>query len=97
MRTSESFVCRLDTQSVTDMEKLQEIRNSVAATNRILKYRSDVRLRVEVRGRKPLVKMPIGNCFYKRSSGKPVAYDWGGNIVGGIANAAKLDVYIYYR
>lgn len=38
--------------------------------------------RVVLRGRKPISKI-----YY--------SYDRGGNIVGGIANASKLDVYIY--
>ena len=40
--------------------------------------------RVVVRGRKPINKI-----YY--------SYDRGGNIVGGIRNASKLDVYIYDR
>lgn len=40
--------------------------------------------RVVLRGRKPIHKI-----YY--------SYDRGGNIVGGIRNASKLDVYIYDR
>ena len=40
--------------------------------------------RVVVRGRKPINKI-----YY--------SYDRGGNIVGGLRNASKLDVYIYDR
>ena len=35
--------------------------------------------------------------YYYPGSVRPVSYDWGGNIVGGIKNATKLDVYIYRR
>lgn len=40
--------------------------------------------RVVVRGRQPISKI-----YY--------SYDRGGNIVGGIRNASKLDIYIYER
>lgn len=94
MRNSESFVCRLDVQSAADMQKLQDIRKSIAVSNQILGHQ---KLRVEVRGRKPFVKMPAQDGWYKKSSGNPVSYDPHGNIVGGLANASVLDVYIYNR
>ena len=94
MRHSRSFICRLDVQSAADMQKLQDIRKSVAVSNQILGHQ---KLRVEVRGRKPFVKMPAENSWYKKASGNPVAYNMFGNIVGGLANASALDVYIYNR
>lgn len=92
-RTSKSFVCRLDVQSATDMEKLQVIKSSVGAMNQHVSRK----LRVVVRGRKPFVKMKTaGGWFHSESTG-PVAYDVFGNIVGGIANASMIDVYLYKR
>lgn len=88
-RTSENFVVRLDTQSVEDMIKLQEIRKTVSIINRI----SSEKLRVDVKGRKPIQKGVIRN----RITGKVIAsgsYGYGGNIVGGLANAQFYDVYI---
>jgi hypothetical protein len=92
-RTSESFVCRLDVQSATDMEKLQVIKSAVSAMNRQV----DRKLRVVTKGRKPFVKMKAAGGFFNPPSKNPVAYDVFGNIVGGIANASMIDVYLYKR
>jgi len=92
-RKSKSFLCRLDVNSAAEMEKLQSIRNVVSAMNKGL----DVKKRVVLRGRKPVVKMQDpGGVFYRGSKGL-VGFDRGGNIVGGIKNASMLDVYIYDR
>lgn len=80
-RKSESYLTTLDTQSVYDMSTLNIIKNAIRASNKGSKFKK----RVVLRGRKPEVKI----------NGK--SYDWGGNIVGGISNATKLDVYIYDR
>lgn len=93
MRKSQSFVCTLDAQSAFDMEKLQVIKDTVSVLNKQI----GVKKRVVLRGRKPLTKMmDKGGFFYKASKGL-VSYDRGGNIVGGLANASMLDVYIYDR
>ena len=92
-RTSTSYVCTLDVNSVVDMQLLEVIRKTVKVSN----FRMPNKKRVVLRGRKPAEKMIApGGYFYPRSKG-PVAYDWAGNIVGGIKNATKLDVYIYDR
>jgi len=89
-RTSENFVVRLDTQSAEDMIKLQDIRKSVSVMNRMSK---DVKFRVDVKGRKPFQKGVIRNPI----TGRVIAtgsYGYGGNIIGGLANAQFYDVYI---
>lgn len=88
-RTSENFVVRLDTQSADDMIKLQDIRKSVSVMNRM----SSEKFRVDVKGRKPIQKGVIRNPITGRiiASG---SYGYGGNIVGGLANAQFYDVYI---
>lgn len=86
-RKSTSYVCTLDVNSVSDMETLQAIRKTVRVSN----YRSPAKKRVVIRGRKPATKMTVCGKV------NPVSYDWGGNIVGGIANATKYDVYVYDR
>lgn len=88
-RTSENFVVRLDTQSAEDMIKLQEIRKTVSVMNRMSKES----FRVDVKGRKPFQKGVIRNPI----TGRVIAtgsYGYGGNIVGGLANAQFYDVYI---
>ena len=90
-RTSTSYVCTIDVNSVVDMEKLETIKQTVKTLNDgfVLPYKK----RVVLRGRKPRCKQKIYSQgkIYNRS------YDLGGNIVGGIANATMVDVYIYDR
>jgi hypothetical protein len=88
-RTSENFVVRLDTQSAEDMIKLQDIRKSVSVMNSM----SAQKFRVDVKGRKPFQKGVIRNPI----TGRIIAtgsYGYGGNIIGGLANAQFYDVYI---
>lgn len=58
--------------------------DTIKATVRAVNAYSKNKKRVVIRGRKPINKI-----YY--------SYDWAGNIVGGIRNASKLDVYIYDR
>lgn len=83
-RTSSSYVTTLDTWSANDMQELSLIRKTISKVNK----RGNEKYRVCVRGRKPIVKR-----FTK--SYQLVSYDYFGNIAGGLANATKLDVYIY--
>ena len=92
-RKSQSYVCTVDVKSVNDMEKLQAIKDTVSAMNRM----TATKKRVVIRGRKPIVKMENpGGMFYPGSKGF-VGFDRGGNIMGGIKNASMLDVYVYDR
>jgi hypothetical protein len=93
-RTSTSYVATLDVNSVSDMENLVMIKKVVKSIN----YRNPNKKRVVLRGRKPEVKMEIKPNFWTGETCKsPVSYDWAGNIVGGIKNATKIDVYVYDR
>ena len=90
-RTSTSYVCTLDVNSCLDMQLLEVIRKTVKISNNRIPNKK----RVVIRGRKPVVK---ATCV-DRWTGKTgtYSYDFGGNIVGGISNATRLDVYIYDR
>lgn len=87
---SAAYVGTYDTSNKSDMDKLSELRKSVALLNKTdafgtHRYTGTFRkMRVCARGRKPIIK-----------SGP--SYDWGGNIVGGLSNAGEFDVYIYER
>lgn len=83
IRISNSYVTTIDFLSTVDMEKLQAIRDSVRVLNSLTK--SSDKFRVCLRGRKPILKV------------KNKSYDSGGNVVGGIKNAQRADVYIYVR
>jgi hypothetical protein len=87
MKRTDAYLCTLDVNSVTDMQMLEVIRKTVSISN---KY-TTTKKRVSLRGRKPEQK------FFKLRTGNFVSYDWAGNIVGGIKNATKLDVYIHDR
>ena len=85
-----SYLGTFVTSDKGDMDKLAELRKSVALLNKtdafgMHRYTGTFRkMRVCARGRKPIIK-----------SGS--SYDWGGNIVGGLSNAGEYDVYIYER
>jgi|LakMenE01Jun11ns_1017448.scaffolds.fasta_scaffold9693082_2 hypothetical protein len=81
MRYSTTYVTTIDFMSTSDMEKLQAIRASVRVLNSLTK---NSKFRVCLRGRNPILKVNK-------------SYDRGGNIVGGINNAQRADVYIYPR
>lgn len=69
-----------------DVQSVSDIQTlaMIKATIKAANAFSDKKKRVVLRGRKPI------------SKGR-YAYDRGGNIIGGIRNASKLDVYIYDR
>lgn len=90
-RKSSSYLCTLDVYSVADMLDLALIRKCVSVGNKL----STNKKRVVVRGRKPVVKMHYTGHY--NSTKGPVSYDFGGNIMGGLANATVYDVYIYDR
>lgn len=87
-RTSDKFLVRLDVNSSGDMIRLQEIRKAIS----IINATSAQKFRVDVKGRKPIKKDFIKNIYtgHVRIGG----YGYGGNIVGGLANAQFYDVYI---
>ena len=90
-RTSTSYIFTADINSASDMLQIEELRKAIKSLNTI----SDKKKRVVLRGRKPLVKMDKYNPYTGKMS--KLSYDWAGNIVGGIANATKIDVYVYNR
>ena len=91
MRTSTNYVITIDPLSAVDMEKLQVIKKTIKSINQSNKNKK----RVVLRGRKPIVKTPVRNFWTGQIGFR--GYDWGGNIVGGLKNATKIDVYVYDR
>lgn len=91
MRTSTSYVTTLDVNSVVDMQTLATIKATVKAVN----AHNNKKKRVVLRGRKP---QNVGRSVnFWTGKTKIGGYDWAGNVIGGIRNASKLDVYIYDR
>ena len=96
-RQSDSYIGTFDVQSAADMQQLSDLRQMVRNLNKTLKVKTGKTFRIVVRGRKPVVKMlPTSRYPYNRPKGA-VSYNFGGNIVGGLANATKLDAYLYER
>lgn len=87
---SDSYIGAFDVDSLEDQKELKLVRGMVAWANKSMKERGDTyRYRVCLRGRYAKNKMKIGN--------RNVAYDWSGNIVGGLKNAKEVRCYIYRR
>ena len=57
--------------------------------------KSDKKLRLEKRGREPFIKEVVRNPWFGYT--RLLSYDWGGNVVGGLSNASRIDFYIYDR
>jgi len=90
-RVSKNYVCTLDPLSTSDMTELQAIKDSVRIINKI----GDTKYRVCLRGRKPAYKIIRHNHALNKT--RVLSYEYGGGIVGGLANATRYDVYIYER
>ena len=56
---------------------------------------SKKKLRLEKRGREPFVKQVVRNPWFGYT--RTLSYDWGGNVVGGLKNAKRIDFYVYNR
>ena len=56
---------------------------------------SSKKLRLVKRGREPFVKQEVRNPWFGYV--RTLSYDWGGNVVGGIKNASRIDFYILER
>jgi hypothetical protein len=92
-RKSTSYVCSLDPQSCVDMEILETLKRAVKVLNKDVKWESihSVRglravknyKRVRVKGREAIEKV----------NGK--SYNWSGDLLGGLGNARRFDVYIH--
>lgn len=91
IRNSDYYVTTLDPKSANDMETLDLLRKTVRMTNNI----QEKKLRLVLRGRRPIEKQEVHNIYTGKTS--TLSYDWCGNVVGGLANASQYDVYIYTK
>ena len=96
-RQSDSYIGTFDVSSEKDMEQLSYLRDMVRSMNKMLKRETGKTFRIVLRGRAPKAKVAMINGHFLSSSHKPVSYTYIGNIVGGLANATKVDAYIYTR
>ena len=91
-RKSTSYLTSLDPHSVSDMQTLQLIRRTVSMSN---KRNTSDKKRVVIRGREAIVPQTVKNYWTGKVGTR--SYDFAGNIVGGLSNARRIDVYIYDR
>lgn len=89
-RISTSYITTLNPASASDMRKLDAIRRTVSIGNK----GAEKKYRVTVRGRDPIAKK---TDKLRDGSFRTYGYDTCGNIVHGIVNARRIDVYVYER
>jgi hypothetical protein len=101
-RNSKDYIGSVYVEDAGGMLELQDLRGFVTGMNTSLreygakdKYGRDIQYRIRVCGREPINKGEAKHWIF--GTRKNVGYDWGGNVIGGIANANRLDVYIYRR
>jgi tRNA isopentenyl-2-thiomethyl-A-37 hydroxylase MiaE len=100
-RASKAYIGTFEYGSADDMLELEEIKCMVKNMNRMLREdgRGYYQYRVVLRGRQPVEKQEVN--VYSYGTGlrdmRKRSYDYFGNVVGGIANASKVDAYIYQR
>lgn len=98
-RNSSSYLGSVDTRCVSDMMKVDEIRSMVKTMNKELrlvgakdKYGALIQYRVSLKGREAIQK------GINLRTGNPISYNtWNGDVIGGLKNAGRIDVYIHRR
>ena len=95
IRQSTSYRFTADILSAADMIQVGELKKHISALNKISKKK----YRVVLRGRKPFFKKAVNIYPYGTGMSKVAlrSHDYFGNIVGGLANASRIDVYVYER
>jgi len=95
---TDAYVGTFSTQCAGDMLEIETIKDLVKDMNKELKYYgatdkrgSDLRFRVCVKARKPI------NKVVNRRTGNMIGHTGHGDVIGGMANAAAVDVYIQRR
>lgn len=105
-RNSDSYIGSADTSCAADMLQIEEIRSFVKTMNKQLKHAKAVdrfghplRYRVSLKGREPVEKqvIPAYSWHKEKWENRSRSYDNFGDIVGGISNAKRIDVYIHRR
>ena len=105
-RSSDAYIGSIDTGSVSDMEQLQDIRTYVKVMNKHLRDADardrrgkPLRYRVTLKGREAIEKqtIPAYSWHKEKWEQRPRSYNVFGDILGGLANAKRIDVYIHRR
>jgi hypothetical protein len=93
---TEAYVGTFSTECAGDMMEVESIRTLVKNFNKDLKasgatckYGKPLRYRVDLKARQPI------NKVLNKRTGRLNGYTWGGDVIGGIANARAVDLYIH--
>lgn len=98
-RISNGYLCSIDTKCISDMLKVEEVRATVRTLNKYLREANAVdrrgiklQYRVSLKGREAIQKKinpRTGNLISYTTSN--------GDVVGGLKNAGRIDIYIHQR
>jgi hypothetical protein len=94
-RNSTSYVVTLNLSDEHDMMWLKQARIAMREVNKALRKIGKTPMRIRLALRDPIHKEVVTNHWTHEKGVR--GYDFGGNVVGGIKNARKADVYIYER
>lgn len=101
-RSSKDYLGSVFTTDAGGMLQLEDLRRMVKNMNKDLRnfgatdtYGRPVQFRVEVRGREPIETGTTSHWIFGTKTN--AKYTWGGNCIGGVANASRLDIYLYRR
>lgn len=93
-----AYVGTYQTGCAGDMLEVDKIKSVVKQLNEELacsgivdRHGRPVRFRTTMKGRKPI------NKVLNKRTGKLRGFTWGGDVIGGLANSAAVDVYIQRR
>lgn len=92
-RTSKHYQGTIQFSDIGDMLWLGDFREQIFQANKILRKMGKNTLRVRLALRDPIEKKTVYN--WRTGREHTVGYDFGGNVIGGINNARKADVYVY--
>ena len=91
-----AYIGTFSTECAGDMLEVESIKNVVKNMNQELKYydardsyNRPIRFRTTLKARKPI------NKVINKRTGKPNGYTAFGDVIGGMANAGAMDVYIH--
>lgn len=97
-RCSTSYIGSVNTSCETDMIRVEEVRGIVKTMNMYLRDSNAVdrrgnklQYRVCLKGREAIKKK------INPRTGKPISYNSFGDLIGGVKNAGRIDVYIHQR
>ena len=101
-RSSKDYLGSIYTEDAASMLQLEDLRRMIKNLNTDLrnfkakdKRGNPIQFRVCIRGREAIKKGSCSHWLFGKADNR--SYDWGGNCIGGIANASRLDVYLYRR